>query len=80
MSAGRSVLQKERADIRKSYRDCLKKFSREELISTYISIPMNSPRMKSQKVLCSVYTDQQLINMILERDVEDTVKSLEKGF
>jgi hypothetical protein len=78
MSTGRKVSPKERAEIRREYRSVLKSMNRAELLSTWYGFFIkDEEKMKQAEVAAANLTNEQLIKMILDRDVQETVEYLE---
>jgi hypothetical protein len=76
--AGRKVSPKERAEIRREYRSVLKSMNRAEPLSTWYGFCIkDEEKMEQAEVAAANLTNEQLIKMILDRDVQETVEYLE---
>jgi hypothetical protein len=87
LPAGRTVSDKEKAEIRKDLKSVLKNFSREELLAQWYGFMWgildefkNFHEMNKAKNAMFNTSDEELIKMILNRDMMEIVNGLNKGF
>ncbi|WP_338749838.1 hypothetical protein [Bacillus sp. FJAT-52991] len=87
MPAGTSVSKQEKVAIRRDLRSVLKSMDRETLLATWYGFgwgwavrEQNAEKMNQAKVVMAGITDEQIMRLILDRDVQGVVNTLEKGY